>query len=62
LASQMAGAGERYFAEIRDQIREAGMPRSRAKAKIMREFEVTLDRPQNHMAKVTIHSIMRFLR
>ena len=39
--------------------RAAGVPPSRAKAKSMREFEVTDDSPQNHMAPSTSHTSAR---
>src|SRR5581483_2261590 len=36
---------------------EPGVPPSRANANSMREFDVTVDNPQNHMAPITIHTI-----
>src|SRR5438874_526001 len=57
--SQTAAAGVRNVLLTCFQILEKGMPSSREKAKIMREVEVTQERPQNHMAKVTTQSTTR---
>src|SRR2546422_4415739 len=52
-ASHTAAAGVRQCLLTRAHVEDNGMPRSRAKAKIMREVEVTQERPQNHIASVT---------
>src|SRR5256885_11783344 len=44
--------GDRNRGETRETYPEKGSPPSRAKAKSMREFEVTLERPQNHIASI----------
>src|SRR2546423_14797942 len=45
-----ATCGERYRGETAATCREKGRPPSRAKANSMREFEVTEESPQNHIA------------
>src|SRR5205823_3441832 len=50
--TQTATWGERNRGETRETYPEKGRPPSRAKAKSMREFEVTLERPQNHIASM----------
>src|SRR5690606_41323534 len=53
--SQMAWAGVRYFLLMRAHRSLRGIPLSREKANIIREKEVTEERPQNHMARVISH-------
>src|ERR1041385_7744098 len=56
LASHTAAAGVRERRLTPAQSPENGKPWSRAKAKTIREVDVTHDRPQNHIASVTIQS------
>ena len=44
------------IADTRASHDDTGAPPSRAKANSMREFDVTDDSPQNHMAPITIHT------
>src|SRR2546428_13577195 len=53
---QTATWGLRYRGETLARCRENGNPPSRAKANSMRELEVTLDRPQNHIAAMATHT------
>src|SRR5438094_6381264 len=48
-----AGVLNRSLTDARS--RAPGGPPSRAKANSMREFDVTDDSPQNHIAPITIH-------
>ncbi len=52
-AVQIAATGVRYFGLTFDSAPEAGRPPSREKAKIMREAEVTVARPQSSCATKT---------
>src|SRR5258708_2961248 len=47
-----ATCGLRKRGETEATAEEKGSPPSRAKAKSMRELEVTLERPQNHIASI----------
>src|SRR4051812_12791569 len=52
--TQTATWGDRNLGETLDTSPENGSPPSRAKAKSMRELEVMLERPQNHIASMAI--------
>src|SRR4051812_4121258 len=53
---QIATWGLLYFAETLATNDDAGSPPSRANANSMREFEVTDESPQNHIAPITTHT------
>ena len=53
---QTATHGLRNRGETVASFGENGSPPSRAKAKSIREFEVTLERPQNHIAAIAIRT------
>src|ERR1051326_9444181 len=57
-ASQTAAAGVLNFLLTCAHLLESGIPLSRENAKIIRDVDVTQERPQNHWANVTIHRIM----
>src|SRR4051812_18057862 len=52
--TQTATWGDRNLGETLETSPEKGSPPSRAKAKSMRELEVMLERPQNHIASMAI--------
>src|SRR5687768_16657649 len=54
--TQMATCGLRKRGDTRARCAEPGSPPSRAKAKSIRELDVTEDSPQNHMAPMAIHT------
>src|SRR5258708_31834372 len=53
---QTATWGLRKRGETLESALENGSPPSRAKAKSIREFEVTLERPQNHIAAMAMQT------
>src|SRR5258706_5240846 len=55
--AQTAQAGVRKRSLTRARRPAPGGPPSRANANSIREFEVTDDSPQNHIAPITIHTI-----
>src|SRR5262249_38401578 len=53
---QTAQCGLENRGDTRAKYREQGNPPSRAKANSIREFEVSEDKPQNHIAPITIQT------